>query len=43
MLSWSGVNNKESHYQKYYRKDLISGNTVGTTELKFAETKINLV
>ena len=34
----SGVNNKESHYPKYYRKDLISGNTVGTTELKFADT-----
>ena len=34
----SGVVNKESHYPKYYRKDLISGNTVGTTEYTFAET-----
>jgi len=33
----TGIDNKESHYPKYYRKDLISGNTIGTTEYKFAE------
>ena len=32
----SGIDNKESHYPKYYRKDLISGNTIGTTEHTFA-------
>ena len=26
----------ESHFPKYYRKEYLSGNTVGTTELKFA-------
>lgn len=34
----NGVDNKESHYPKYYRKDLLSGNTVGTSEYTFAET-----
>ena len=34
----NGVDNKESHYPKFYRKDIMSGNTVGTTEHKFAET-----
>jgi hypothetical protein len=28
---------KESHYPKYYRKDSMSGNTIGTTELSFVE------
>lgn len=37
----SGVRNKESHYPKYYRKDLISGNTLGTSEHKFAQTDNN--
>ena len=32
----SGIDNKESHYPKYYRKDLMSGNTIGTTEHTFA-------
>lgn len=30
------VPSSESHFPKYYRKDYLSGNTVGTTELKFA-------
>jgi hypothetical protein len=34
----SGINNKESHYPKYYRKDIMSGNTVGSSEYTFAET-----
>jgi hypothetical protein len=33
-----GVDNKESHYPKYYRKDIMSGNTVGSSEYTFAET-----
>ncbi len=28
---------KESHFPKYYRKDNLSGNTIGTSEYKFAE------
>jgi hypothetical protein len=34
----SGIDDKESHYPKYYRKDIMSGNTVGTSEYTFAET-----
>lgn len=30
------VPSSESHFPKYYRKEYLSGNTVGTTELKFA-------
>ena len=37
----TGIDNKESHYPKYYRKDLISGNTLGTSEHKFAQTDNN--
>lgn len=29
---------KESHFPEYYKKDNLSGNTIGTTEYKFAET-----
>ena len=32
----SGVVKDESHFPKYYRKDTMSGNTVGTTELAFS-------
>lgn len=32
---------KGSHYPKYYRKDYLSGNTIGTTELKFAGKMLN--
>ena len=28
---------EESHFPKYYRKDNLSGNTIGTSEYKFAE------
>ena len=37
----AGIDNKELHYPKYYRKDLISGNTLGTSEHKFAQTDNN--
>lgn len=32
----STVPSKDSHYPKYYRKDYLSGNTLGTSEMKFA-------
>lgn len=32
----SGFPSAESHFPKYYRKDYLSGNTIGTTEMKFA-------
>lgn len=32
------VSPQESHFPKYYRKDTLSGNTIGSSEYKFAET-----